>query len=80
LRVWHEANLPLAVTSVRFSVYFYQYSPQSLIQLELNQTLALLFEHDLFGKPVSTFPDHALGGIESLEPALKIGFEILDIF
>jgi len=20
-----------------------------------------LFEHDLFGKPVSTFPDHALG-------------------
>jgi hypothetical protein len=21
-----------------------------------------LFEHDLFGKPVSTFPDHALGG------------------
>jgi len=22
--------------------------------------LKLLFEHDLFGKPVSTFPDHAL--------------------
>jgi len=21
-----------------------------------------LFEHDLFGKPVSTFPDHAIGG------------------
>jgi hypothetical protein len=21
-----------------------------------------LFEHDLFGKPVSTFPDHALAG------------------
>jgi hypothetical protein len=24
-------------------------------------TLYLLFAHDLFGKPVSTFPDHALG-------------------
>jgi hypothetical protein len=22
--------------------------------------LSFLFEHDLFGKPVSTFPDHAL--------------------
>jgi hypothetical protein len=22
---------------------------------------SFLFEHDLFGKPVSTFPDHALG-------------------
>jgi hypothetical protein len=22
-----------------------------------------LVEHDLFGKPVSTFPDHALGGV-----------------
>jgi hypothetical protein len=32
-----------------------------------------MFEHDLFGKPVSTFPDHALAqrlgnrGIEHLE-------------
>jgi hypothetical protein len=28
----------------------------------LNHALAaiLLFEHDLFGKPASTFPDHAL--------------------
>jgi hypothetical protein len=25
-----------------------------------------LFEHDLFGKPVSTFPDHALAGVESM--------------
>jgi hypothetical protein len=23
-----------------------------------------LFEHDLFGKPVSTFPDHALVGVD----------------
>jgi hypothetical protein len=23
---------------------------------------SFLFEHDLFGKPDSTFPDHALGG------------------
>src|SRR5882757_5879656 len=30
----------------------------------LRRSLAsLLFEHDLFGKPVSTFPDHALGPI-----------------
>src|SRR5947207_6300493 len=26
---------------------------------------ALLFEHDLFGKPVSTFPDHALSSVIS---------------
>jgi uncharacterized protein len=25
-----------------------------------------LFEHDLFGKPVSAFPDHALAGVESM--------------
>jgi len=24
-----------------------------------------LFEHDLFGKPVPTFPDHALASLES---------------
>jgi hypothetical protein len=36
----------------------------------LNQTLALLFEHDLFGKPVSTFPDHALGGVDSKDSLL----------
>jgi hypothetical protein len=24
----------------------------------------LLVEHGLFGKPVSTFPDHALGSVE----------------
>jgi len=26
-----------------------------------------LFKHDLFGKPVSTFPDHALIGFRRLE-------------
>jgi hypothetical protein len=28
---------------------------------ESHRDLISLFEHDLFGKPVSTFPDHALG-------------------
>jgi len=26
---------------------------------------SLLFTHDLFGKPVSTFPDHALAAVET---------------
>jgi hypothetical protein len=26
--------------------------------------VGLLFQHDLFGKPVSTFPDHALDNME----------------
>jgi hypothetical protein len=29
---------------------------------ESHHDLISLFEHDLFGKPVSTFPDHALDG------------------
>jgi hypothetical protein len=29
--------------------------------MESDHDLISLFEHDLFGKPVSTFPDHALG-------------------
>jgi hypothetical protein len=36
----------------------------------LNQTLSLLFEHDLFGKPVSTFPDHALASAYSAKARL----------
>jgi hypothetical protein len=28
--------------------------------MESHHDLISLFEHDLFGKPVSTFPDHAL--------------------
>jgi hypothetical protein len=28
--------------------------------VESHHDLIFLFEHDLFGKPVSTFPDHAL--------------------
>src|SRR6266850_4560972 len=31
-----------------------------MIRLESDHDLILLFEHDLFGKPVHTFPDHAL--------------------
>jgi hypothetical protein len=31
--------------------------------VESHHDLFLLFEHDLFGKPVSTFPDHALEGL-----------------
>jgi hypothetical protein len=30
-----------------------------------------LLEHDLFGKPVSTFPDHALGDAETRLPAAQ---------
>src|SRR6266436_5626518 len=33
---------------------------------------SLLFEHDLFGKPVPTFPDHALAG-QKLTQALDVG-------
>jgi len=29
---------------------------------ESSSRFGLLFEHDLFGKPLRTFPDHALGG------------------
>jgi hypothetical protein len=29
--------------------------------------LYLLFEHDLFGKPVSTFPDHALAPLVTVD-------------
>src|SRR5438445_11606045 len=35
--------------------------------LRIVTPLYLLFEHDLFGKPVSTFPDHALAA--SVSPA-----------
>jgi len=30
-----------------------------LQQVEACSSVSLLLEHDLFGKPVSTFPDHA---------------------
>src|SRR5215813_3420633 len=33
-----------------------------LRQVETQSRFSLLFAHDLFGKPVSTFPDHALTG------------------
>jgi hypothetical protein len=43
-----------------------------------------LFEHDLFGKPVSTFPDHALKnpGLKSQQPvrSLRAGFLLIVIF
>ncbi|SPP97561.1 Fumarate hydratase class II (modular protein) [Bradyrhizobium vignae] len=35
----------------------------------------LLFEHDLFGKPLHTFPDHALG--EVAMPGLVPGIHVL---
>src|SRR3984893_1000109 len=38
-----------------------EYFLQIMIRLESDHDLICLFEHDLFGKPVSTFPDHALG-------------------
>src|ERR1700730_4412311 len=38
-----------------------EYFLQIMIRLESDHDLICLFEHDLFGKPVSAFPDHALG-------------------
>src|SRR6516164_9661528 len=35
-------------------------SEHAVIRLESPSCSSSLFEHDLFGKPVSTFPDHAL--------------------
>src|SRR5262249_4513595 len=32
-----------------------------------------LLEHDLFGKPVSTFPDHALPTVLAVKPRYRIG-------
>ena len=34
------------------------------VQVESSSRSSLLFEHDPFGKPASTFPDHALGYIK----------------
>src|SRR3990172_3320459 len=34
------------------------------LEVESRQRSRLLFEHDLFGKPVPTFPDHALAPSE----------------
>jgi len=31
-----------------------------------------LFEHDLFGKPLRPFPDHALAGHADWQPALHL--------
>ena len=33
--------------------------------------LSFLFEHDLFGKPVPTFPDHALGELHCTDRSAK---------
>ena len=38
--------------------------------MESDHDLIFLIEHDLFGKPVSTFPDHALGGVDSKDSLL----------
>ena len=37
------------------------------IKMESHHDHISLFKHDLFGKPVSTFPDHALIGFGRLE-------------
>jgi len=41
-----------------------------------HRALALLFEHDLFGKPVSIFPDHALAAHD----APRLSFSILTAY
>jgi hypothetical protein len=39
-----------------------------------------LFEHDLFGKPVPTFPDHAQGDFLSSSALSEFGIEIVVLF
>jgi hypothetical protein len=34
--------------------------------MESDRDLIFLFEHDLFGKPVPAFPDHALMRLEAI--------------
>src|SRR5689334_23153540 len=43
--------------------------------------LSLLFGHDLFGKPLHTFPDHALEHLEifAMLPVRDFGLETLDL-
>src|SRR5262249_3634700 len=38
---------------------------------ESSSLSSILFEHDLFGKPASTFPDHALGSGRQLADSNK---------
>jgi hypothetical protein len=44
--------------------------------VESHHDLIPLFEHDLFGKPVSTFPDHAL----RTRLPIKIRHRVLKLF
>jgi ferredoxin-nitrite reductase len=43
--------------------------------VEVESIVAQLVEHDLFGKPVRTFPDHALDGGQPAEQAMPGDFE-----
>ena len=49
-------------------------------QVEARQRSSFLLEHDLFGKPVSTFPDHALCRADSAlsAPDLRQGTPVMD--
>jgi hypothetical protein len=49
--------------------------------VESHHDLIPLFEHDLFGKPVSTFPDHALAVSfqEVVHPALSEEAEVVEL-
>jgi hypothetical protein len=46
---------------------FNRRNPRQILNqlVEPGSGVIFLFEHDLFGKPVSTFPDHALKRTES---------------
>src|ERR1700680_4538345 len=51
-------------------------------KVESDSSVVFLFEHDLFGKPVSTFPDHALayhgrlGEVENRRNSPSRGFRL----
>jgi hypothetical protein len=51
--------------------------------VEPHHDLISLFEHDLFGKPVSTFPDHALDFLKGENAAMpvkiKLGLSLVTI-
>jgi hypothetical protein len=44
--------------------------------MESDHGLISLFEHDLFGKPVSAFPDHALAGAVFLAKSRRDRYQV----
>src|SRR5262249_24422939 len=48
-------------------------------RVELLSRSSSLFEHDLFGKPVSTFPDHALSAGQGIPHAKPFSARLADV-